>query len=71
MTHRLSRRYYTCNQLELNDPVGRIEFAHHLYNLLGIELDEDQDQDTKRTIFELDSRIWDRRLKSMYTDVST
>jgi hypothetical protein len=51
----------------LNDLVGHVEFARHLYNLLCVELDRDQDRDTKLAIAELHRRIEDPRLKSMHT----
>jgi hypothetical protein len=41
----------------LNDPIGRIELAHHLYNLVCKELDQDQDQDAQLAIDELHHKI--------------
>jgi hypothetical protein len=36
--------YYNKEELSLDDSVGRVEFARHLYNRLCVELDQDQDQ---------------------------
>jgi len=58
--------YYNSQDLvSLNEPVGRVEFAHHLYNLLGVALDRDQDRNTKDAIAELHCKIANCRLKSM------
>jgi hypothetical protein len=51
----------------LNDSVGRVKFARHLYNLLCVELDQEQEQDVKDAIDKLHRRIKSSRMKSMYT----
>jgi len=51
----------------LNDSAGRVEFVRHLYNLLCVEVDRDRDRDTKLAIDELNRRIKDGGLDSMYT----
>jgi len=43
--------------LSLNNTAGRIEFIRHLYNLLQLELDQDEDQNTQSAINDLNSRI--------------
>ncbi|KAH9963845.1 hypothetical protein BC827DRAFT_1154326 [Russula dissimulans] len=61
--------YYNSQDLvSLNEPVGRVAFSRHLYNLLGEELDQGRDRDAKHAIAELHRRIADRGLKSMYTE---
>ena len=52
--------------ISLNDSAGRIVFLRHFYNLLWLELD--QNQETRRIILDL-NRMVDRQLtKSMHTD---
>ncbi len=51
----------------MNDSVGRVKMARHLYNLLCIELDQEQEQDAKDAIDKLHRRIKSSRMKSMYT----
>ena len=52
----------------MNDPVGRIDFVRQLYNLLCVELDREQEQDTQSAILELNRRIENHPMKSMYTE---
>src|SRR5258707_12141471 len=54
-------------RLSLNGRASRIEFARHLYNLLCVELNGNQDQATRFAIDELNRRIENLPLKSMYT----
>src|SRR5216684_3928438 len=54
-------------RLSLNGRASRVEFARHLYNLLCVELNENQDQATWFAIDELNRRIENLPLKSMYT----
>jgi hypothetical protein len=57
--------------LSLNDSVGRVEFVRHLYNLLCIEVDQDQDRDTDSAVRELNKKIKSLPMKSMYTKQAT
>jgi hypothetical protein len=57
--------------LSLNDSVGRIEFVRYLYNLLCIEVDQDQDRDTNSAVSELNAKIKRLPMKSMYTKQAT
>ncbi|KAF8441765.1 kinase-like domain-containing protein [Boletus edulis BED1] len=59
--------YYKKLRLSLDDADGRAEFARYLYNLLSVELDDDQDSTERGAIRELHTRINDRHLKSFYT----
>ena len=49
----------------MNDSVGRVKFARHLYNPLCVELE--QERDAKDAIDKLHCRIRSSRMKSMYT----
>jgi len=49
----------------LNDSAGRAEFVRHLYILLCVEID--RDRNWKRVITELENRIRNDKLNSMFT----
>ena len=53
--------------MSLDDSVGRVEFVRHLYNLLCIEVDQDQDRDTDSAVRGLNKKIKSLPMKSMYT----
>ena len=61
--------YYNTTTLSLNDPAGRIEFVRQLYNLLCVESDATQAEDTQAAVSELNGKIRRLPMKSMYTKV--
>ena len=57
--------------LSLNNTAGRIEFIRHLYNLLRLESDQDEDQNTQSAINDLNSRIESNLEESVCTKDDT
>ena len=53
----------------MNDPAGRIEFVRQLYNLLCVESDATQAEDTQAAVSELNGKIRRLPMKSMFTRV--
>jgi hypothetical protein len=56
-------------KLLLNNSDGRADFVRHLYNLLCVELALDLDQDTRNAIQELNSKVDECDIRSMYTNI--
>ena len=52
----------------MNDSAGRIQFVRYLYNLLRLELPQNQDQTTQTIISKLNRRIKKHPMKSMTTE---
>ena len=51
----------------MNNAAGRIEFIRHFYSLLQLELDQDEDQDTRSAILEFKIRIEGNLVQSVCT----
>ena len=51
----------------MNNAAGRIEFIRHFYSLLQLELDQDEDQDTRSAIHEFNIRIEGNLVQSVCT----
>ena len=59
--------YYTQTTLSLSDSAGRIGFVRHLYNLLCVESDPTQAEDTQAAVSRLNEKIESLPMKSMFT----
>ncbi|KAF8429439.1 hypothetical protein L210DRAFT_3563367 [Boletus edulis BED1] len=62
--------YYTKKAFPLGGPLGRVEFARHLYNLRA-ELDQKEDQDAKDAVEALVDQVKKCKMKLMYTKSET
>ncbi|KAF8125462.1 kinase-like domain-containing protein [Boletus edulis] len=62
--------YYTKKAFLFDDPLGRVEFARHLYNLRA-ELDQKEDQGAEDAVKALVDQVKKCKMKLMYTKSET
>ena len=55
----------------MNDPLGRVEFARHFYDLLCVVSDREDEKDTNDAIQRLNTTVETHGMPSMYTKKSS